>query len=206
MTTQARAGHGRTTRHTTTTAGTGLRRARHGTVAAVVGLLLTAATACTTGGDSGDQDGQGPGGGTDRPTASSTPTTTDTDAGGKVRGFAKTWRPRLQNLAEQADISPCQRPSTTACAQAIEDIMAVSDDLSNALEDAGAFGDYPKTVAQITKLDLAQVEYNTAGCEGDPGADADGSPCFRHALAVTMGPTMLDLALATDEPGPIPES
>lgn len=203
MTTQARAGHGRTAQHTTTA---GLRRARHGTVAAVVGLLLTAATACTTGGDSGDQDGQSPDGGKDRPAASSTPTaTTDPDAGGKVRGFAKTWRPRLQALADQADISPCQRPSTTACAQAIEDIMAVSDDLSNALEEASAFDDYPKTAAQITRLDLAQVEYNTAGCEGDPGADADGSPCFRYALAVTMGPTMLDLALATDEPGPIPE-
>ncbi|HEX5566723.1 MAG TPA: hypothetical protein VFY14_07325 [Streptomyces sp.] len=204
--------------HTTHTArtrpGTPPRTARKtrttGRTAAAVAAGLLALTGCGTSGDGGtaDQDRNRP----DKPAASTPaqPATTPADDarprknGGQ--GLATTWRPKLSALQDAEHVGACRQPSTPACAESIDTIMDTVDQLASALEDADAYDHYPKTAARLRIVMEAQIGYEEEGCAGDPGADADGSPCFAHGLDVASAPAMLDMTLATDDPGPVPEN
>lgn len=181
------------TSSTRTTPRAGVKpRPRVGVAILAAGLLFTVA-ACSTE-NSADQAGTSP-------STASSPTTSPTAGTATGGGVAAEWLPKLRSLADGSTaVADCQQPSSAACAEAIDAVMEVVDGLSVELDTEGVAGDYPKTVEEIDKLDLAEIQYKVDGCAGDPAADEDGSACHANALAVAMGPSTLEMTLLADDP------
>lgn len=111
------------------------------------------------------------------------------------RQLAPVWSPKLE-AASQTGVADCMAPSTTECAKAITSIMAVVGELDDAITASGRR--YPQTTAQIVKMQAAQKTYVDGGCEGDPTADDDNSPCSA-VVAITIGKSTLQMTLGTDD-------
>lgn len=131
------------------------------------------------------------------PTATaSTPKATAADA---VK-LSTVWVPKLQAIADGDGVSDCSTDSGSGgCVQAISDSVDLFTQLTDAISAAGAVGQYPKTIAEITKLVGNADTYTKDECPGDDNADIDGSPCPKNALAVVVGVTGLEFVMQTDE-------
>ncbi|MFD7082520.1 hypothetical protein ACFYXV_26680 [Streptomyces sp. NPDC002181] len=93
-------------------------------------------------------------------------------------------------------VADCMAPSTAVCAQAIKEIMAVVGKIDSAITATGRR--YPRTTAQIVKMQDAQKTYADQGCEGDPAADDDNSLCS-DVVAITIGRSTLQMTLGADD-------
>lgn len=141
---------------------------------AVVGaVLLLAATACTSGGDS-------------KPAASPSST---------AAGLASGWAPNLRTAATGV----CNQAGDRACAEYLTDIALALTDLEQAVVDAGGRATYPRTVAEIDKANAAVQAYTDHECLGDVNASIEGSPCPDDARVIMAAPAVLRLSLEADE-------
>jgi hypothetical protein len=148
---------------------------RHATRLLAATLILAAATACSSSSHSA-------------PTASPSPT-------GKL---AAEWTPKLK-AATEADTGICNQAGDKACAEHLTDIALVVGDLEGAVDDAGGKAAYPKTTAELAKVDKAVDAYTKHECLDDPNASIAGSPCPDDARTIITGGEALQLALAADE-------
>lgn len=152
---------------------------------AVSTLILFGLAAC------GSSDIAGP-----KPSATfPTPTRSEPSAPAARVQLEPVWSPRLDAVA-QTGVADCMTPSTTKCAQAIRNIMAVVEELDVAITATGRR--YPQTTAQIVKMQGAQKTYVDQGCEGDPAADGGNSPCSA-VVTITIGKSTLQMTLGTDD-------
>jgi len=160
---------------------------RHHTAAAVLVAAGLALASCSSSSHSDP-----------KPTATPT-TTTATTAAAKTK-LSTAWVPKLQALADGSGISACSSDSgSDDCVSAIGDAVSVYGNIASAITAAGAQAEYPKTVAEVTKLVDAADTYDKDQCAGDPHADVDGSPCPKNADTVTVGATTLQFVMQTDE-------
>ncbi|MFI1562180.1 hypothetical protein ACH4ZX_03800 [Streptomyces sp. NPDC020490] len=153
---------------------------QHVTRLLATALILTAA-ACTTSGSD------------DKPAA----TTKTTSPAGKL---SAAWTPKLK-AATKTDTGICNQAGDQACAEHLTDIALVVDDLETAINGAGGAAAYPKTTAQIGKVNAAVEAYTEHECLGDENASIQGSPCPDDARTIMAGGEALQLALAADEAG-----
>jgi hypothetical protein len=149
---------------------------RHATRLLAATLILAAATACSSSSHSSTSN------------ASPSPT-------GKL---AAEWTPKLK-AATEADTGICNQAGDKACAGHLTDIALVVTDLEDAIGDAGGKAAYPKTTAELAKVDKAVDAYTLHECLDDPNASIEGSPCPDDARTIITGGEALQLALAADE-------
>lgn len=147
---------------------------RHATITLAAALLLAAATACTSSSS-------------DKPSPSPTKATLSAEWGPKV------------TTATTADTAICNQVGDQVCAEHLTDIALVVTDLESAVSEAGGKDKYPRTVAEIVKIDDAVDAYTEHECLGDKNAGIEGSPCPDDAHTITAGAEALPLALEADE-------
>lgn len=133
-------------------------------------------------------------------TTSPAGTTAASTATAAAMKLSTTWVPKLQTLADGDGVSACSIDSgSDGCVQAISDSVDLFSQITEAINTAGAAEQYPKTIAEITKLVGDADTYSKDECPGDPNADVDGSPCAKNALAVVVGVSVLQMVMPTDE-------
>ena len=158
---------------------------------------------CSNGGDSNAADK------TSTPTAapavSTSATTAATAAATSPAASLKVklstdWVPKIDALTSGKGTSACSSDSgSDDCLNGMTDSVTLLGQIVHAIGAANAQDEYPKTIAEITKLMNAADTYNKDECPGDPNADVDGSPCPKNALAVTVGMSALVFVMQTDE-------
>lgn len=151
---------------------------RHATRLLAAALILAAATACSSSSDS-------------KPAAASPSHTT-----GKL---AAVWTPKLKSAVLTGTTGVCNQAGDKACADHLTDIAIVVGDLEDEVDDAGGKAAYPKTTAELAKVDKAVDAYTQHECLDDPNASIEGSPCPDDARTIITGGDALQLALAADE-------
>lgn len=150
---------------------------RHATRLLAAALILAAATACSSS------------------SHGSTPA-----AGQSPRGkLAAEWTPKLKSAVLTGTTGICNQAGDKACAEHLTDIALVVTDLEDAVDDAGGKTAYPKTTAELAKVDKAVDAYTLHECLDDPNASIEGSPCPDDARTIITGGEALQLALAADE-------
>lgn len=133
-------------------------------------------------------------------TTSAASTTASPAATPSAVKLSTTWVPKLQTLADGDGVSACSSDSgSDGCVQAISDSVDLFSQITEAINTAGVADQYPKTIAEITKLVGDADTYSKDECPGDPNADVDGSPCPKAALAVVVGASVLQMVMPTDE-------
>jgi hypothetical protein len=145
---------------------------RHAIAAA---LILAAATACTSSSNGSDS----------KPSPSSS-------------SLAAEWAPKLE-AAAKADTGICNQAGDEACADHLTDIALAVTDLEQAVTEAGGKDSYPRTVAEIGKVNDAVEAYTKHECLGDENASIEGSPCPDDARTILAGGSALTLSLEADE-------
>ncbi|RSN50513.1 hypothetical protein DMH12_24845 [Streptomyces sp. WAC 04229] len=114
-------------------------------------------------------------------------------------GLAKTWTPKLEQVTAGADDAVCNEVGDKACATHLTDIALVVGELEQAVNDAGGTAEYPRTVAEIGKVNAAVDAYTEHECLDDENAGVSGSPCPDDAQTILTGGQTLVLALQADE-------
>lgn len=139
------------------------------------------------------------GGGSSRPKAAVVTTASASSASSPTPtevALSAEWVPKLQALSKVKD---CQSPSSTECGTAVSNIVAALNELMDDMAAADAEERYPKTIDEISSLVGKASGYADEGCEGDPSADSDSSPCYGYAVGLTVGVSGLTFVLQTDE-------
>ncbi|MFD5848368.1 hypothetical protein [Streptomyces chartreusis] len=108
------------------------------------------------------------------------------------------WGPKL-DTATEADAAVCNQVGDQACAEHLTDIALVVGDLERAVNEAGGSAKYPRTTAEISKVNDAVQAYTDHECLGDENAGIEGSPCPDDAQTILTGGKTLTLALQADE-------
>ena len=133
-------------------------------------------------------------------TNSSTPSATVTSHAGTTAKLSTQWVPKLQTLANSTGVTNCTTDSgSDGCVQSLTNAVTLFGQITSAITAANAATEYPKTIAEITKLVGDADTYNKDECPGDANADVDGSPCPKNAMAVVVGVTTLQFIMQTDE-------
>ena len=115
-----------------------------------------------------------------------------------AQALSKEWVPKLKD-ATTAEPAICNRVGDRACAEYLTDIAIVVGDLRFALDEAGGLDAYPRSVAEVGKVDAAVDAYTDHECLGDENAGMAGSPCPDDAHTIISGGEALQLTLETDE-------
>ncbi|MES4886179.1 hypothetical protein ABVB69_37685 [Streptomyces sp. NPDC000349] len=151
----------------------------HRTTATATAVLLLAALAgCSDGDEGGD--------GKPKPTKST------------AAGLAGEWGPKLSAATDGKD-AVCNQVGDKACATHLTDIALVVGELEQAVNEAGGIAEYPRTVAEIGKVNAAVDAYTEHECLEDENAGIEGSPCPDDAQTILTGKHTLPLALQADE-------
>ncbi|CAM5622929.1 hypothetical protein [Streptomyces aurantiogriseus] len=108
------------------------------------------------------------------------------------------WTPKLAT-ALGTETAICNQVGDQACAEHLTNIAIVVTDLENALNEAGGPAKYPRTAAEIEKIDKAVDAYTDHECLGDENAGIAGSPCPDDAQTIMSGGAALRFALEADE-------
>ncbi|KAF2775247.1 siroheme synthase [Streptomyces sp. OM5714] len=108
------------------------------------------------------------------------------------------WGPKLAEVTDSKE-SVCNEVGDQACAEHLTDIALVVGDLELAVNDAGGSPSYPRTVAELEKVDAAVDAYSDHECLNDENAGIKGSPCPDDAQTILTGGQTLVLALQADE-------
>ncbi|MFI8483790.1 hypothetical protein [Streptomyces rubrogriseus] len=154
------------------------------TTAATVLLAALLAAGCSNGDD---------GGGDEKVEATSSASAPS--ASGKLAGV---WGPKLSEATDGKD-AVCNEVGDQACAEHLTDIALVVGDLELAVNEAGGSSSYPRTVAELEKVDAAVDAYSDHECLNDENAGIKGSPCPDDAQTILTGGQTLVLALQADE-------
>ncbi|MER5461688.1 hypothetical protein ABT010_13560 [Streptomyces sp. NPDC002668] len=162
-------------------------RTRPITAAAVSAILLAALTAgCSSSGGA-------------EPEKTTAPTTAAAEAAAAPAAdtgkLAPIWTPKLDAAAgpNAAATGSCRTPSSIACADAIDRIMTVVNNIEAAIGDRP----YRTSLEQIAKMRTADTAYVTAACKGNPAGDSTGA--CTGAWTITAGAVTLGMALLTDD-------
>ncbi|MFE0207030.1 hypothetical protein [Streptomyces sp. NPDC058985] len=150
------------------------------TTASAAVLLLAVLAGCS--------DGDGGGDGKTEPTSSAS-------AGGKLAGE---WGPKLAAATDGKD-AVCNQVGDKACATHLTDIALVVGELEQTVNEAGGTAEYPRTVAEIGKVNAAVDAYTDHECLEDENAGIEGSPCPDDAQTILTGGETIALALQADE-------
>lgn len=111
--------------------------------------------------------------------------------------LADTWTTKLKTAA-QTDTGICNQAGEKACANHLTDIALVVGDLEDAINTAGATR-YPRTAAEIDKVNKAVQAYTDHECLNDENASIQGSPCPDDARTIMTGAETLQSTLVADE-------
>ncbi|WP_329474283.1 hypothetical protein OIE75_40940 (plasmid) [Streptomyces sp. NBC_01723] len=149
------------------------------TTAAAVLLLAVLTVGCSSGDGGGD--------GKPDPGKSST-----------AAGLAGEWGPKLAAATDGKD-AVCNQVGDKACATHLTDIALVVGELEQAVNEAGGTAEYPRTVAEIGKVNAAVDAYTEHECLEDENAGIQGSPCPDDAQTILTGGQTIALALQADE-------
>lgn len=121
-----------------------------------------------------------------------------TSASPSASALSAEWVPKLKD-ATTAESAVCNRVGDQACAEHLTEIALAVSDLRFALEEAGGVDAYPRSMAEIGKVDAAVDAYTDHECLGDDNAGIAGSPCPDDAYTIMSGGAALQLTLETDE-------
>ncbi|MET8571871.1 hypothetical protein [Streptomyces sp. NPDC004783] len=155
---------------------------RRTTVTAAAVLLVAFAAGCSDGGGDGK--------------AKSSPSSSASSSA--TVKLSTEWGPKL-DAATDADAAVCNQVGDQACAELLTDIALVVGELEFAVTDAGGSATYPRTMAEIEKVDAAVAAYTDHECLNDENAGIKGSPCPDDAQTILTGGQTLTLALQADE-------
>jgi hypothetical protein len=108
------------------------------------------------------------------------------------------WGPKLDTVTA-GEKAVCNQVGDQACAEHLTDIALVVGDLERAVNQAGDSAVYPRTVAELGKVNAAVEAYTDHECLGDENAGIEGSPCPDDAQTILTGGKTLTLALQADE-------
>ncbi|MGW3144856.1 hypothetical protein ACWDG1_09275 [Streptomyces sp. NPDC001177] len=111
--------------------------------------------------------------------------------------LADTWTTKLKDAAD-ADTGICNQAGEKACADHLTDVALVVGDLEDAINTAGATR-YPRTTAEIDKVNTAVQAYTDHECLNDENASIQGSPCPDDARTIMTGAETLQSTLVADE-------
>lgn len=150
---------------------------RRTTVIATTTLIALLAAGCSSGTGTGDKK---------------------TDAKPSTATLAAKWGPKLDAVAA-GDKAVCNSVGDKACADHLTDIALAVTDLEQDVNDAGGNAKYPRTVAELGKVNAAVDAYTKHECLGDENAGIEGSPCPDDAQTILTGGKTLALALQVDE-------
>ncbi|GGQ83715.1 hypothetical protein [Streptomyces flaveolus] len=149
------------------------------TITVLAALILAGATACSSSSDSSDS----------KPSASATA------AAGTL---SVELAPKLET-ATKADPAVCNQVGDQACAEHLTDIALAVTDLEQSLPGAGGADAYPRTSAEVVKINAAVDAYTEHECLGDENAAITGSPCPDDAQAIMTGAAKLPSLMEVDE-------
>lgn len=120
------------------------------------------------------------------------------DAKPSPKKLSTKWGPKL-DTATEADAAVCNQVGDQACAEHLTDIALAVSDLEQDVNAAGGSAKYPRTTAELDKVNDAVQAYTDHECLGDENAGIEGSPCPDDAQTILTGGKTLTLALQADE-------
>jgi hypothetical protein len=112
--------------------------------------------------------------------------------------LSTTWGPKLAAVTDGKD-AVCNEVGDQACAEHLTDIALAVGDLERDVNEAGGNTVYPRTVAELERVNDAVDAYTEHECLGDENAGIAGSPCPDDAQTILTGGKTLPLALQADE-------
>jgi hypothetical protein len=101
--------------------------------------------------------------------------------------------------ATKADPAVCNQVGDQKCAAHLTDIALAVTDVEQALAEAGGADAYPRTTAEVAKINEAVDAYTEHECLGDENAGIAGSPCPDDAQAIMTGAAKLQSLMEVDE-------
>lgn len=113
-------------------------------------------------------------------------------------GLAAKWGPKLAS-ATAGEAAVCNEVGDHACAEHLTDIALAVGELEQDVTQAGGASAYPRTVAEVERVNTAVAAYTEHECLGDENAGIPGSPCPDDVQAILGGGKALPLALQADE-------
>lgn len=109
------------------------------------------------------------------------------------------WAPKLEAASKASQPNICKDAGAKQCTDHITKLTELVYDVGDAIDEADATADYPKTVAQIAKVERASEGYVDDGCAGSGEATLGGSACGGHVQWLLLGPATVEMTLQTDE-------
>lgn len=109
------------------------------------------------------------------------------------------WIPKLEKATDSNGEAVCGSVGTQQCADHLTKIATAVFELETAIEEADAKAGYPRSMAEIKKVDKATEAWTEHECLNDPNADMDGSPCPKDAYDIMGAGAGLQFTLITDE-------
>lgn len=114
--------------------------------------------------------------------------------------LSTTWGPKLEAVTKDKK-AICNSVGDRDCADYLTDIAIVVGDLELEVNEAGGSARYPRTTAELEKVNAAVEAYTDHECLEDENAGIAGSPCPDDAQTIMTGKHTLPLALQADEAG-----
>ncbi len=159
--------------------------------AAVLTVLLAAG--CTSGEDEPKADTK------PSATASSSPAATaETAESSKAPELYAKWGPKLEAAGEGTS-GVCTDAGAEQCVDHVTKLTELVYDVDDAIDEADAAAAYPKTKAEIAKVEDASEAYVEDGCAGSGEATLGGTVCGEHVQRLLLGPANVSMTLQTDE-------
>ncbi|MEY9997347.1 hypothetical protein ABIE67_009466 [Streptomyces sp. V4I8] len=117
---------------------------------------------------------------------------------GTTGGLSAKWAPKLAAVTDGKK-TVCNQVGDQGCAEHLTDIALAVGDLERDVNDAGGSSRYPRTLAELGRVNDAVDAYTEHECLGDENAGIAGSPCPDDAQTILTGGKTLPLALKADE-------
>lgn len=126
------------------------------------------------------------------------PASTASPASQAAGRLSAKWGPKLGSLTDGKK-AVCNQVGDQACAEHLTDIALAVTELEQDVNQAGGSSTYPRTAAELGKVNAAVDAYTEHECLGDENAGIAGSPCPDDAQTILTGGKTLPLTLQADE-------
>ncbi|CAL9350663.1 hypothetical protein SUDANB1_00454 [Streptomyces sp. enrichment culture] len=122
----------------------------------------------------------------------------ETSAPAKVK-LSEEWVPKLEAALDKTEDDICKEVGAPKCVKFITDLTSVVYDVGDAIEEADAEVDYPRSMKDVEAVEKASEAYVAAECKGSTELTLGDTVCAGYTATLMVTPATLQMDLTTDE-------